>query len=95
MADRPATQAAAPPREGGGGGKIMGVDKTLFLVGAAALGVGLLYFWMKGKSSGGSGSGQQGQKPQVYVSPTGLTNQQLLNWYKQHQKPAPKKKKKG
>jgi hypothetical protein len=88
------TTAAAPaPRAAGP--KIAGIDRTLFVVGAGALGVGLLYFWMKGKSSSSGGSGgQQGQKPAVYVSPTGLTNQQLLNWYKQHQAP-PKKKKKA
>jgi hypothetical protein len=45
-------------------------------------------------ASGCCSGGQQGQKPAVYVSPTGLTNQQLLNWYKQHQAP-PKKKKKA
>lgn len=74
------------PAAGGGGKKIMGVDqKTFFIVGGAALGLGLLYFYMKGKQTPQSGQGQgQGSKnprrsgPYGNYGPTGLNREHIV-----------------
>lgn len=83
MADAtPGTGAGAPPGKKGGDGKILGMDKTGFIVLVGAVGVGMIWFLTKGKSQnqGGSGSGQSGG----HHSPTGLKRQHLVIWVKDH-----------
>lgn len=69
--------------QGGGGKKIMGVDRTtFFIVGGGALGLGLLYFFIKGKQA--KGQGQGGGQGSGQGSPTGLRREHLVIWINQH-----------
>jgi hypothetical protein len=79
MADAPAASAGAPPAKGKGD-KILGMDKTGFIVLAAAVGVGMLWFLTKGKSQN-QGSGQGGGG---HHSPTGLKREHLVIWVRNH-----------
>jgi len=78
------TRAGAPPAKAGGkpgGDKILGIDKTGFIVLVGAVGVGMIWFLTKGKSQsqGGSGQGSGGGH-----SPTGLQRQHLVIWVRDH-----------
>jgi hypothetical protein len=77
-------KAAPVTRAGGGQGegkKIGGVNRTTALVvGGAALGLGLLYFYFKGKQQPQQGQ-DQGKAP---GSPTGLTREQFVIWTQDH-----------
>lgn len=58
----------------------MGLNRTtVFVVGGAALGLGLLYFYLQGKKTQGQG---QGQKQTAPGSPTGLSRENLVIWIK-------------
>lgn len=80
----PVTRPSGPQGEGGGGKKIMGLNRTtVFVVGGAALGLGLVYFYLKGKNQPTQGQGGQGTG-QAPGSPTGLRRQDLVIWVKSH-----------
>jgi len=82
MADAaPATKAGAPPGKKGGD-KILGMDKTGFIVLAGAVGVGMIWFLTKGKSQNQPGSGGGGKGG--HQSPTGLKREHLVIWVRNH-----------
>jgi len=80
-------KAAPVTRPAGGAGgdkKIMGLNRTtVFVVGGAALGLGLLYFWLKGRQQPQQGQGQ-GQGQGRPGSPTGLRREDLHIWINDH-----------
>lgn len=84
-----ASQAAPVTRasggdSGGGGKKLMGLNRTtVFVVGGAALGLGLLYFYLQGKKTQGQGQGQ-GTTAQAPGSPTGLRREDIHIWINDH-----------
>jgi hypothetical protein len=66
----------------GGKKEIFGLPRTtVFVVGGAALGLGLLYFYLKGKKQPAQGQGQGQKAP---GSPTGLTREQFVIWTQDH-----------
>jgi hypothetical protein len=85
MASRPApvTRASGGGESDGGGKKFLGVNRTTaIVVGGAALGLGLLYFYFKGKQqTPGQGGGQGNKAP---GSPTGLRREDIFIHLQDH-----------